>query len=168
MLITHSQAYILTCAVLKLSSMCCTHERRKVLKSFTHTHYNGNRTHTRIYTTNSQHIKTMTASAFVSIGATALNSSSFTSTAVCSRHPTSTRPQWTMAKNAKFGPFTPAVLAGKLVLGEKQLNKIRGKSIKLHAQVIVEFCKATGADSKTRMALIQTAKQNGNTLGFLY
>ena len=101
----------------------------------------------------------MTLNAFVS-SAPVLRSTSFAPAALChqSRRPTSPAPavpaKWSMGKNAKFGPFTPAVLAAKLILGEKQLNKIRGKSIKLHSQAIAEYCKATGADSKTRMSLI--------------
>lgn len=75
--------------------------------------------------------------------------------------------QWTMAKNAKFGPFTPAVIATKVVIGDKNLNKVRGKGIALHSQVITAFCEFTGAGPKTRQTLIRTAKNNGNTLGFL-
>ena len=36
---------------------------------------------------------------------------------------------------AKDGPFTPAVLAAKVVLGEQNLLKIRGKAIGIHSQV---------------------------------
>lgn len=116
----------------------------------------------------------MTQNAFVSTsGTAALAGSSFTAPMVCRGRPQEQAPtmapaQWTMAKNAKFGPFTPAVLMAKIVLGEKGLNKLRGKGIKLHSQAISNFCKITGADTKTRVALIQTAKENGNTLGFLY
>eukprot|EP00171_Calliarthron_tuberculosum_P017148 IDg17148t1 len=114
----------------------------------------------------------MSLNAFVATGPAVLGGSSFTAPAICNARPAATTPkhapaQWTMGKNAKFGPFTPAILAGKLVLGDKQLNKLRGKGIKLHAQTIANFCNLTGTDAKTRMSLIQTAKRNGNTLGFL-
>lgn len=85
--------------------------------------------------------------------------------ALSPRQPTA--PKWTMAKVAKFGPFTPAVLLTKVVLGDKQLNKIRGKAIALHSQAITAFCEFTGAGPKMRQALIRQAKDNGNTLGFL-
>ena len=42
-----------------------------------------------------------------------------------------------MGNNAKFGLFSPAVLAAKAILGDKQLNKLRGKGISLHSQVAV-------------------------------
>ena len=41
---------------------------------------------------------------------------------------------------AKDGPFTPIVLAAKVVLGEQQLLKVRGKAISYHSQYINEFC----------------------------
>ena len=34
---------------------------------------------------------------------------------------------WRMGKQAAFGPFTPAVIAARSVLGEKKFNQIRGK-----------------------------------------
>ena len=40
-----------------------------------------------------------------------------------------------MGNNAAFGLFSPAVVAAKAVLGEKTLNKLRGKGITLHSQV---------------------------------
>lgn len=72
-----------------------------------------------------------------------------------------------MGKKSKFGPFTPAVIATRVVIGEKRLNKLRGKSIALHSQVITAFCEFTGAGPKMRQKLIRQAKDNGNTLGFL-
>ena len=42
---------------------------------------------------------------------------------------------------AKDGPFTPAVLFAKVVLGEPTLLKVRGKAISYHSQYINEFCK---------------------------
>ena len=41
---------------------------------------------------------------------------------------------------AKDGPFTPFVLAAKVVLGEKFVLKWRGKIIGLHSQEINRFC----------------------------
>ena len=41
---------------------------------------------------------------------------------------------------AKDGPFTPIVLAAKVVLGEPLLLKLRGKGIALHSQEINKFC----------------------------
>merc|ERR1712137_1070615 len=46
---------------------------------------------------------------------------------------------------AKDGPFTPAVLAAKVILGEKQLLKLRGKAISYHSQYINEFCSECNA-----------------------
>lgn len=99
--------------------------------------------------------------------------SSFTSSAVSVRRPQRAAPapgrraQWSMAKVSKFGPFTPAVVTTKVVIGEKNLNKLRGKGIALHSQAITAFCEFTGAGPKMRQGLIRTAKNNGNTLGFL-
>ena len=45
-----------------------------------------------------------------------------------------------MGNMAKFGVFSPAVYAAKVVLGNEKLNKIRGKAISLHSQYIGEFC----------------------------
>lgn len=73
----------------------------------------------------------------------------------------------TMGKQAKFGPFTPAVVAVRLVVGDKSLNKVRGKAIAAHSQVISNFCKFSGAGPKMRQTLIRQAKRNGNVLGFL-
>lgn len=78
-----------------------------------------------------------------------------------------TTAKWTMARVSKFGPFTPAVIATRFVLGDKSLNKIRGKAIAYHSQAISAFCEFTGAGPKMRQSLIRQAKENGNTLGFL-
>ena len=45
------------------------------------------------------------------------------------------RSQLHMGNNAAFGIFSPAVVAAKAVLGDKTLNKLRGKGISLHSQV---------------------------------
>lgn len=73
-----------------------------------------------------------------------------------------------MGKIAKFGIFSPAVVAAKAVLGEKELNKVRGKAISLHSQAITDFCKYVGAQGKMRARIIKKAKTNGDDLGFLW
>lgn len=71
-----------------------------------------------------------------------------------------------MASQAKFGIFSPAVYAAKIILGQDKLNKIRGKAISLHSQSITDFSEWVGA-YHMRTRLIQKAKKNGDTLGFL-
>lgn len=72
-----------------------------------------------------------------------------------------------MAKVSAVGPFTPAVIALRSVVGEKKFNQIRGKGITLHSQVITEFCVYAGVPRDLRQGLIRLAKGNGNILGFL-
>jgi hypothetical protein len=69
-------------------------------------------------------------------------------------------------KQAKFGIFSPAVYAAKLMLGTEKLNKFRGKAISYHSQYIGDFCEWVGA-YHLRTRLIKKAKTNGDTLGFL-
>ena len=69
--------------------------------------------------------------------------------------------------NAPDGPFTPVVKLGKLVLGDQLLNKVRGKAITIHSQLITEFCQDYGVQPKTRGGLIKKAKNVGAALGFL-
>ncbi len=73
----------------------------------------------------------------------------------------------TMGNNAPDGPFTPVVKLGKLVLGDQLLNKVRGKAITIHSQLITEFCQDYGVQPKTRGGLIKKAKNVGAALGFL-
>jgi len=68
---------------------------------------------------------------------------------------------------AKDGPFTPIVLAAKVVLGEPTLLKLRGKAISIHSQEINKFCAEFGVAKKTNQALIKKAKVVGSDLGFL-
>lgn len=70
-------------------------------------------------------------------------------------------------KNAKFGPFSPAVYLAKAVLGEPELNKLRGKAIAAHSQAITLFCNNNGVDIKHRNRIIKKAKTTGDDLGFL-
>ncbi|GJQ15379.1 hypothetical protein GpartN1_g7170.t1 [Galdieria partita] len=72
-----------------------------------------------------------------------------------------------MGKVSNFGPFTPVVYVTRWVLGKDRFNKIRGKAIALHSQVITEFCKYMGMDARLRQAMIRLAKTNGSKLGFL-
>ena len=72
-----------------------------------------------------------------------------------------------MGSMAKFGVFSPAVYAGRIILGDKRLEKVRGQGISLHSQAITEFCVFVGATQKMRGLLIKKAKTNGDTLGFL-
>ena len=72
-----------------------------------------------------------------------------------------------MASMAKFGVFSPAVYAGRIILGDKRLEEVRGQGISLHSQAITEFCVFVGATPKMRGLLIKKAKTNGDTLGFL-
>jgi len=67
---------------------------------------------------------------------------------------------------AKFGIFSPAVYAPKIVLGKEKLNKLRGKGISLHSQAIGDFCQWVGA-YHLRTKLVKKAKTNGDILGFL-
>jgi hypothetical protein len=68
---------------------------------------------------------------------------------------------------AKFGVFSPGVYAGRILLGDKSLEKVRGQGISLHSQAITEFCVFVGATAKMRGLLIKKAKTNGDLLGFL-
>merc|ERR1712087_502784 len=68
---------------------------------------------------------------------------------------------------AKDGPFTPAVLFAKVILGEPRLLKLRGKAISIHSQAINEFCVDFGVPKKMNQALIKKAKAVGSELGFL-
>jgi len=72
-----------------------------------------------------------------------------------------------MAKVAAFGIFTPAVVAVRLVMGEKSFNKFRGKMISIHSQLITNFCEFVGASPTMRQSLIRKAKDTGNQLGML-
>ena len=71
-----------------------------------------------------------------------------------------------MGSQAKFGVFSPAVYAAKIVLGTDKLNKLRGKGISLHSQAIGDFCQWVGA-YHLRTRLVKKAKTNGDILGFL-
>jgi len=72
-----------------------------------------------------------------------------------------------MGNKATGGPFAPLVVVVRNVVGDKEFNKLRGKAISLHSQVIKEFGIQIGADGKQVQGLIRLAKKNGEKLGFL-
>jgi len=63
--------------------------------------------------------------------------------------------------------FRPVVMFVRKVVGTKEFNKLRGKAIAIHSQVITDFCKFVGAQSQIRQGLIRVAKANGSKLGFI-
>ncbi|KAK9839792.1 hypothetical protein WJX81_002061 [Elliptochloris bilobata] len=72
-----------------------------------------------------------------------------------------------MGNKSGSGPFTPLVIVVRNAMGKKEFNQFRGKAISLHSQVIKDFGKNVGVDSKQVQGLIRLAKQNGEKLGFL-
>ncbi|KAL4592321.1 hypothetical protein LXL04_005312 [Taraxacum kok-saghyz] len=56
--------------------------------------------------------------------------------------------------NEGKGLFAPVVVVTRNIVGKKRFNQLRGKAIALHSQVITEFCKSIGADSKQRQGLM--------------
>lgn len=80
--------------------------------------------------------------------------------------PVRSRPMMGNVNEGK-GIFAPLVVVTRNIVGKKRFNQLRGKAIALHSQVITEFCKTIGADSKQRQGLIRLAKKNGEKLGFL-
>lgn len=65
------------------------------------------------------------------------------------------------------GPFAPLVRVVRDAMGVKEFNQFRGKMISLHSQVIKDFCKQIGVETKQVQGLIRLAKKNGEKLGFL-
>ena len=108
--------------------------------------------------------------AFAPLGGATSGGSAFVVSQRASAHPATPAARSSsslyMGNKAKFGVFSPAVYAGKVVLGQDRLNKIRGKAISLHSEKIGEFCTWVGA-YHLRTRLIKKAKTNGDTLGFL-
>lgn len=72
-----------------------------------------------------------------------------------------------MGNKATGGPFAPLVVVVRNIVGDKEFNKLRGKAISLHSQVIKEFCGQLGVDNKQVQGVIRLAKKNGEKLGFL-
>ena len=65
------------------------------------------------------------------------------------------------------GIFAPIVRVTRDAMGTKEFNQFRGKAISLHSQIIKDFCKEIGVQSKQAQGLIRLAKKNGECLGFL-
>lgn len=76
-------------------------------------------------------------------------------------------PTTMMGNKSTGGPFAPLVVVTRNLTGEKEFNKIRGKAIALHSQVIKDFSKQLGVDPKQVQGIIRLAKKNGEKLGFL-
>eukprot|EP01026_Neomeris_dumetosa_P046834 TRINITY_DN40007_c0_g1_i1.p2 TRINITY_DN40007_c0_g1~~TRINITY_DN40007_c0_g1_i1.p2 ORF type:complete len:125 (-),score=2.53 TRINITY_DN40007_c0_g1_i1:293-667(-) len=72
-----------------------------------------------------------------------------------------------MGNKATTGPFAPIVRITRQIVGQKEFNKLRGKAISLHSQVIKDFCGQIGAGPKQAQQVIRLAKKNGEKLGFL-
>ncbi|NES87702.1 MAG: electron transporter [Moorea sp. SIO2B7] len=63
--------------------------------------------------------------------------------------------------------FAPIVVLIRNQMGKAQFNKLRGKAIALHSQVITRFCNRIGIERTKRQNLIRTARDNGKKLGLL-
>ncbi|MDJ0744175.1 MAG: electron transporter [Xenococcaceae cyanobacterium MO_167.B27] len=63
--------------------------------------------------------------------------------------------------------FAPIVVLVRNRLGKAKFNKLRGRAIALHSQVIRAVCNRIGIERTTRQNLIRTARDNGKKLGFL-
>mmetsp|Transcript_37062 Transcript_37062/g.93479 ORF Transcript_37062/g.93479 Transcript_37062/m.93479 type:complete len:89 (-) Transcript_37062:476-742(-) len=77
------------------------------------------------------------------------------------------KPVTMMGNKASGGPFSPLVVVTRNIVGEKDFNKLRGKAISLHSQVIKDFCKQFGVNDRQVQGVIRLAKKNGEWLGFL-
>jgi len=77
------------------------------------------------------------------------------------------KPLEPMLDQITTGIFAGAVFAGYAVLGERLVDRLRGKGIGLHAEVINSFCQRFAIPSRTRQGFIKTAKKTGHDLGFL-
>mmetsp|Transcript_78426 Transcript_78426/g.123568 ORF Transcript_78426/g.123568 Transcript_78426/m.123568 type:complete len:544 (-) Transcript_78426:131-1762(-) len=69
--------------------------------------------------------------------------------------------------NLKEGIFAWAILIGYSLFGEQFIQRVRGKGIQLHSQAIGAFCQEFALPAKLKQTYIQTAKRNGEDLGFL-
>ena len=63
--------------------------------------------------------------------------------------------------------FAPIVILVRNSLGKAKFNKLRGKMIAKHSQVITAVCNRIGIERTTRQNLIRKARDNGKKLGFL-
>ena len=72
-----------------------------------------------------------------------------------------------LGNKATGGPFAPLVVVVRSAMGEKEFNKLRGKAISLHSQVIKDFGQQVGVSNKQVQGVVRLAKKNGEWLGFL-
>ncbi len=63
--------------------------------------------------------------------------------------------------------FAPIVVLVRNYLGKAKFNKLRGKAIAKHSQVITAVCNRIGIERTTRQNFIRTARDNGKKLGLL-
>lgn len=63
--------------------------------------------------------------------------------------------------------FAPMIILTRKYFGNAQFNKLRGRLIAQHAQVINCFCDYFDIDRATRQQLIRLARDNGKRLGLL-
>jgi len=70
-------------------------------------------------------------------------------------------------ENLNDGLFAWLVLLGYAVVGEPFVIRARGKLISLHSQAITGFSNRYAIPARMRQQYVQTAKRNGEDLGFL-
>ncbi|KAK3283859.1 Protein PROTON GRADIENT REGULATION 5, chloroplastic [Cymbomonas tetramitiformis] len=75
--------------------------------------------------------------------------------------------QTTVAGQSDSGTFAPIMRVARDVLGKKEFNKLRGKGIQIHSQVIGNFCAYVGVEKRQQQGMIRQAKKTGEKLGFL-
>jgi hypothetical protein len=63
--------------------------------------------------------------------------------------------------------FAPMVVLIRNRLGKTKFERLRGKAIAKHSQVITAVCNRLGIERTTRQNLIRTARDNGKRLGLL-
>ncbi|AFZ38178.1 hypothetical protein Sta7437_4735 (plasmid) [Stanieria cyanosphaera PCC 7437] len=63
--------------------------------------------------------------------------------------------------------FAPMVVLVRNRLGKTKFDRLRGKAIAKHSQVITAVCNRLGIERTTRQNLIRTARDNGKKLGLL-
>jgi hypothetical protein len=63
--------------------------------------------------------------------------------------------------------FAPLVVLIRRQLGTPEFNRLRGKAIALHSQLITNVCNLLGIDRTQRQNLIRLARDNGKKLGLL-
>ena len=66
-----------------------------------------------------------------------------------------------------MGLFSIPIKSFKFFVGDKQFNKIRGRAISIHTQIIKSTSKSLGIPKNQQGGIIKLAKTNGHYLGFL-